>query len=429
MPHKKPLPPTDSVPVRLLDECFLQWHTANKWVAHFSSMLSEYDAMENEAKLILLQKVQLPVAMELEELTLLLDLKGLCGELKQLAQRRADHAWQQFWKSPEQTFVLFLAFIREEVKRAGITLGNDFLMCQIMAQIRSRQEHTMLLDHVSDPDKLVEEADKLLQSAFEYGPLQDDMVMVDCVSDDSKSKDKQVCVVMRGTCPKHSKGEERRCFMCGRVGHIAHECPQQKDGKQESCQGCDKKKKETCGGRASCRRGENGVFCLSVCGSAQLQFLTLSVNGVKTQALVDSGAQVSVTSEELFERLAKKPPLASVKERVVDAGKVPLCVRGRCKLQVTVSSHTTKADCIVVSDLNASFILGLPTQAQLGLSIHPAERVVRIDGDEFATNARARKRGGEANEIVAVVADIAPQLEESSADNWRVCWRRTKMCL
>ena len=52
--HKKPLPPADSVPVRPLDKCFLQQHTANKWVTHFSSMLSEYNAMENEVKLVLL---------------------------------------------------------------------------------------------------------------------------------------------------------------------------------------------------------------------------------------------------------------------------------------------------------------------------------------------------------------------------------------
>ena len=43
VPHKKPLLSTDSMPVRPLDECFLLWHTANKWVTHFSSMLSEYD--------------------------------------------------------------------------------------------------------------------------------------------------------------------------------------------------------------------------------------------------------------------------------------------------------------------------------------------------------------------------------------------------
>ena len=42
------------MPVRPLDEHFLLWHTANKWVTHFSSVLSEYDAMENEVKLILL---------------------------------------------------------------------------------------------------------------------------------------------------------------------------------------------------------------------------------------------------------------------------------------------------------------------------------------------------------------------------------------
>ena len=54
VPHKKPLLPADSMPVRPLDERFLQWHTANEWVTHFSSMLSEYDAMENEVKLVLI---------------------------------------------------------------------------------------------------------------------------------------------------------------------------------------------------------------------------------------------------------------------------------------------------------------------------------------------------------------------------------------
>ena len=93
VPRKKPLPPADSVPVRPLDECFLLRHTADKWVAHFSSMLSECDATENEVKLVLLRKVQLPAATELEELALQLDLKGLCGELKWLAQRRADCTW------------------------------------------------------------------------------------------------------------------------------------------------------------------------------------------------------------------------------------------------------------------------------------------------------------------------------------------------
>ena len=91
VPCKKPLSPTDSVPVRLLDKCFLLWHTADEWVAHFSSMLSDYDATENEAKLVLLRKVQLPAATELEELALQLYLKGLCGELKRLTQRRVDH--------------------------------------------------------------------------------------------------------------------------------------------------------------------------------------------------------------------------------------------------------------------------------------------------------------------------------------------------
>ena len=99
-------------------------------------------------------------------------------------------------------FTLFLAFICEEAKRAGITLGNEFLARQLMAQIHSRQERTMLMAHVSDPDKLAMEADKLLQSAFEYGPLQDNTAMVEAISDDSDSEDEQVCAVTRSAHPK-----------------------------------------------------------------------------------------------------------------------------------------------------------------------------------------------------------------------------------
>lgn len=43
----------DSVPVRELDECFLLWHTVDEWFTHFDSAVDEYDATENEKKLIL----------------------------------------------------------------------------------------------------------------------------------------------------------------------------------------------------------------------------------------------------------------------------------------------------------------------------------------------------------------------------------------
>ena len=95
VPHKK-LPPPDSMPVRQLDKHFLSQHTVDKWLTHFSNMLSEYDATENESKLVLLQKVQLPAVTEFKELSLQLDLQGLCTKLKWLAQRRADRAWWQF---------------------------------------------------------------------------------------------------------------------------------------------------------------------------------------------------------------------------------------------------------------------------------------------------------------------------------------------
>ena len=54
MLYKKFLLPPDGMPVRLLDECFLLQHTSNEWVTHFCSMPSEYDATENEVKLVLI---------------------------------------------------------------------------------------------------------------------------------------------------------------------------------------------------------------------------------------------------------------------------------------------------------------------------------------------------------------------------------------
>ena len=126
--------------MRQLNECFLTWHMVDKWLAHFSNVLSEYDAKENKSKLILLCKVQLPAMAEPEELPLWLDLQGLCAKLKWLVQRRADRAWQQFQKPPEQTFTLFLAFICKEAKRAGITLGDQFLVHQLLVQVHTHWE-------------------------------------------------------------------------------------------------------------------------------------------------------------------------------------------------------------------------------------------------------------------------------------------------
>ena len=64
----------------------------------------------------------------------------------------------------------------------------------------------------------------------------------------------------------------------------------------------------------------------------------------------------------------------------------------------------------------------------MGRSIHLAERVVKIDGEEFATNTRARRRGGEANEVAAVMADIAPQLEEEQRIQLESLLEKDKGC-
>ena len=51
-------------------------HNYPVWTTQFSSVLNDHDAMESESYFVLLKKIQLPAATELEELSLQLDLQA-----------------------------------------------------------------------------------------------------------------------------------------------------------------------------------------------------------------------------------------------------------------------------------------------------------------------------------------------------------------
>ena len=93
-------------------------------------------------------------------------------ELKQLKQR-TDRVWLQSQKPPEQMHTLFLSFIHKKVKRTGVTLVDEFFVCQLIALIHSHQGYVTLLVSISDPDQLGMEAGKLLHLADHNGSLQD----------------------------------------------------------------------------------------------------------------------------------------------------------------------------------------------------------------------------------------------------------------
>ena len=131
----------------------------------------EYKAMEDMAKFVFLHQLSLLAVTMLEELSLWLDPSGsLCNSND---SNKADRAWFQYQKPPEQMHTLFLSFIHKKVKRAGVTLVDEFFVCQLKALVHSHQGHVMLLVHISDPDQLGMEGGKLLHLTDHNGSLQD----------------------------------------------------------------------------------------------------------------------------------------------------------------------------------------------------------------------------------------------------------------
>ena len=106
-------------------------------------------------------------------------------------------------------------------------------------------------------------------------------------------------------------------------------------------------------------------------------------------------------SQAFHQRLPKhQARLSPTSVRVESANKSPLGVLGCCEVEVRVGSHVVSEQCIVVRQLNTSFILGLSAQEKLRLSLHPAERKVCIAQDEFVTQQRARQgRGARVDQV------------------------------
>ena len=92
-------------------------------------------------------------------------------ELKQLKQR-TDRVWLQSQKPPEQMHTLPVLH-SQEGERTGVTLVDEFFVCQLIALIHSHQGYVTLLVCISDPDQLGMEAGKLLHLADHNGSLQD----------------------------------------------------------------------------------------------------------------------------------------------------------------------------------------------------------------------------------------------------------------
>ena len=87
--------------------------------------------------------------------------------------------------------------------------------------------------------------------------------------------------------------------------------------------------------------------------------------------LFDTGAGMSVISEELFNRMSPKPKLSKVKFAVTGANNKPVNVLGMTKLPIHVLNGQTNVEVLVSPELSYKAILGMDAIRKLNLVLNP----------------------------------------------------------
>ena len=84
----------------------------------------------------------------------------------------------------------------------------------------------------------------------------------------------------------------------------------------------------------------------------------IHIGKTRWRALVDTGADVSVISSNMYRRLAKKPSMKRVTQQLQGAGGAPLEVKGIVELQFMLGKSKYTQKCYVVNDASRNMILG-----------------------------------------------------------------------
>ena len=398
-------PNFDSIPISPLTEDFLEHNSVGTWVAHVRKVLSSYQLTEEEASGILVRFIQVPeLKKPLSDMLATASLELVAQEVLRLGRKWRPSQNIYFPKPEEQSFTAYLQEIRRRAKASGTLLGDDAVVNFILGQVKDEVLRQRLYDYVDDLDALVEVADdsvirtaQIRKATRELAPASVTRIeAVKAVADQNGPAPEQeeisAAAAMgfrgqnRGRGGGRGRGRggrwveserqtypRRYCYVCGKTDHLARNCPDRKTGPVED---------ET-------KKGQEGRFVVCTQLGASLQYVTMSVCGHVTQALVDSGAQTSVMSRDFFKKLPRgEAELVGTSLRVVSANGAPMRVMGTSEVEIAIGDHHTTEKCVVVDELNMAFILGLTAQKKLKLSIHPAESCVSIGPERFPTGKK-----------------------------------------
>ena len=151
--------------------------------------------------------------------------------------------------------------------------------------------------------------------------------------------------------PRRDWKKNAECYNCGDRGHIQRESPDKKkktESPADSKQGKQSQIKSKVGYNAP--KNEAGIF------------VSASVYGTKVNLLVDTGATLSLLSEDVYNRICCSNPsfggLDPVKRSVLAANDEPLKTLGRTKVPIAIADNAYDTT-VFVAELTVDGVIGL----------------------------------------------------------------------
>ena len=191
----------------------------------------------------------------------------------------------------------------------------------------------------------------------------------------SRSRRRQQNTTQQDTSPR------RTCIRCGGDSHPRERCPV----KDATCHHCRKKghysaqcltKREV----SEVMHEDETVLDTAILGAVEPQssawFITLTLNGHDTNFKIDTGAEVTAISEEMYEQI-QAPEISAPSKTLHGPSRQPLRTLGQFPGTLSHKGKTTVQPIFVVSGLKTNLI-GMPAITTLALAM-------RIDSTETNT--------------------------------------------
>ena len=109
--------------------------------------------------------------------------------------------------------------------------------------------------------------------------------------------------------------------------------------------------------------------------------VSVKIGGELYKGLVDTGAEISLINEKVYQKLHHKPGLERTRLGLQTANGSSLKIKGITRLQLKVGNQYTHQECVVVQNLNRLVILGRDWFRKYGVRIYYDLGTIRLNGE------------------------------------------------